>query len=279
MTDPKAWDRCPPEGPPALALITGCPRSGTSILGELVGTLEGVDYRFEPGHPWWPWGNGAGLGGSDRLTESDVIRSRGAQRWLEEQDGPVVVEKSPRMVMATRLHRAIFPGVKIIHIVRDGRDVACSLVPGLSAPRHARGHVAWNHVRVPNWPMILDATEPDAIRGAHVWSLAMSIALADLKGTEHCQVRYEDLVEDAEGELRRVARFLGVSVGETTKEACERVSDRPGEQEAAQQTRWHVPHERHVGRWRDLPDDVAAEVDRITRKERAALGYSSGNPT
>jgi len=256
-----------------LVLLTGCPRSGTSILGELVATLPDVDYRFEPGHPWWPWGHGEGHGtaGSDRLTERDIVQYRAARRWLAEQHGPIVVEKSPRMLLATRLHRALFPEVKVLHIVRDGRDVACSLAPGLSAPKGARGQVDWHHLRVPNWTMILDATEPGPVRGAHVWALAMQIALDDLEGTDHLRVDYEDLVRSPGATLNRVSAWLGVRWTTATLAALDRVSGTPGHHEAAEQDRWHVPHQRHVGRWRELDEDTAAEVERITAPMRERL--------
>lgn len=47
----------------------------------------------------------------------------------------VLVEKNPRHTLRIPFLKAIFPDAKIIHIVRDGRDVTCSLVPGCGGLR------------------------------------------------------------------------------------------------------------------------------------------------
>lgn len=273
-----------------LALLTGCPRSGTSILGELVATLEGVDYRFEPGHPWWPWGHGIGAGGagSDRLTERDVVHARQARAWLAGQAGPLVVEKSPRMVIATRLHRTVFPESKIVVIVRHPLDVACSLVPGLSAEPGARGQIDWHHIRVPSWPRLLDDYKPGPLRGAHVWAEASRLLREDLGGrvarydagrlapgaVDHYAVRYEDLLRDPVMTLQGIAGYLEAPLTRESISACRSVVDRPGLSEAAGQDRWHRPHARHVGRWKDeIPEDQAEACWAAVAEEAGRWGY------
>ena len=95
---------------PNLALIFGCARSGTSILGEVFAASEEVSYVFEASYVW----ERAGLGENDshRLTElharpeiAESIRSwfpRTAERT------PLVVEKCPRNTLRVPFLRSIF---------------------------------------------------------------------------------------------------------------------------------------------------------------------------
>ena len=55
----------------------------------------------------------------------------GIREWAtnEARGASMFVEKSPRNILRVPYVRAIFPEARIVHIVRDGRDVACSMVP------------------------------------------------------------------------------------------------------------------------------------------------------
>src|SRR5437899_898479 len=102
-----------------IALIIGCARSGTSILGELISSHPDVKYIFEP-HDIWEFA-GCGLDGCHRLTAEhatpeviDRIRD-----WFRQQqaDAPLIVDKTPRNTLRVPFVRAVFPEAKIIHII------------------------------------------------------------------------------------------------------------------------------------------------------------------
>ena len=196
---------------PNLALIFGCARSGTSILGEVFAASEEVSYAFEASHVW----ERAGLGENDshRLTElharpeiAESIRS-----WfLEQQNGrPLVVEKCPRNTLRVPFLRSIFPEVRLIHIVRDGRDVACSLMPGI-------GREGWMHLKPPSWKRFRDQ-EAGIRRCALVWQETVEIALDDLEGVPHFLVW---MFLAAYG----CGRFVRERTGLTTKSHAEEIS-------------------------------------------------------
>lgn len=90
---------------------------------------------------------------------------------------------------------SVYPSAKFIHLVRDGRDVACSYrglsqVEGKHAPRFSS----------------------DLLSAADSWRMNMrkiKTSFKDIAEEQCMQVRYEDLVENPKGELVRIVQFLG----------------------------------------------------------------------
>lgn len=97
-------------------------------------------------------------------------------------------DKTPTNSLDIPLIARLFPGCKFIHLIRDGRDVAQSLRKASFGPNSvARAAERWTrHTRT-------------AIRAG-----------AALESTEYLEVRYEDLVDDAERVLRDICRFVGL---------------------------------------------------------------------
>ncbi len=188
-----------------IALIVGCARSGTSILGELVASHPDVTYIFEAHHLWESVGSGPD--GSHRLDAAHAtagVRAR-VRQWFRAQagSGKLIAEKTPRNVLRIPFLRAALPEARIIHIARDGRDVACSLVPGI-------GGAEWLHLKPPSWRRLL-ATRTGVERCALAWKEILEIALDDLASVPHLQVRYEDLVTRPEDQAARITEYLGLS--------------------------------------------------------------------
>ena len=124
---------------------------------------------------------------------------------------------------------SICPGAKVVHIVRDGRDVAVSSV-----------HHQWNNATDQGGrrklsrekvakreayrkdPETFGASGESIFAGEHVaeiarsWSTSVSRAMADaaLLGDNYCQVRYEDLLAEPVGEVMRLLEFLGADSDE-----------------------------------------------------------------
>jgi len=255
---------------PLTAFVVGCARSGTSILGELIGSHSDVAYVFEP-HELWE-SVGTGPEGSHRLTAghatADVRRRIGA--WFDERRGTkrIVVEKTPRNVLRVPFLRAVFPEAKFVHIVRDGRDVACSLFPGI-------GGKEWSHLKPPSWRR-LQAEHSGITRCALEWRDIMEIALADLEDAPHLQIRYESLVSDPLATARAVLAYLDLDESRDTIAFSEKIQDRTADSyHAAEQDRWfRGDHTVRVGRWRENLGAAEREViDRILADMLTRLGY------
>jgi hypothetical protein len=107
-------------------------------------------------------------------------RSRGKARWGE---------KTPHHTLHWETIREGFPNLKVVHLVRDGRDVALSFRAAPFGPKHV--YPAAHH-----WVRYLSAAEA---------------AGAALSEGAFLVVRYEDLVSQPERELRRVCAHLGES--------------------------------------------------------------------
>jgi len=228
------------------AFIVGAGRSGTTILGTLLGKHEQVRYLFEPYHLWAAirpeldltnmFSNVAArysMSASD-CTAVDKIRfsalfdgraSRGAHS--------VVVEKMPHNAVRLNYLGAIAEGVKIIHIVRDGCEVANSIdrisrygdynIWGL------KHYHQWWGVDYSKWHAILRDVEKfglsveevgglttDMQRGAVEW-LMSCLAVRDYEEAhDDCvlEIRYQELVRSPKAVLGDVAEFLGVPADE-----------------------------------------------------------------
>ena len=109
---------------------------------------------------------------------SAYAAARGKRRWGD---------KTPDYGQDVGLLWSLFPGCQVIHLVRDGRDVALSL-------------------RKLRWG------SRNMVRLAQSWTWKTMIPhkVGEALGPRHfIEVRYEDLVRDPEGTLRRLCAFLG----------------------------------------------------------------------
>lgn len=254
-----------------IAFIVGVARSGTSILGELVAAHPEVKYIFESYVPWRIVGRG--VNGSDRFTADQatpMVRSfiRWWFRWRK-GSARILVEKNPRNILRIPFLRAVFPEAKIVHIVRDGRDVACSLVPGL-------GGRWWAHERPPQWRDIFIRYQ-GVIRCAHAWNEIVRTGLADLVGVPHLQIRYEDLVAQPHAVARQIFEYLGLPLHPAVSEFCCNIQNSTeGSYQAKYQSVWcRRDHRQRVGRWREnLSEELQREVLKILEPTLRSLGYA-----
>jgi hypothetical protein len=247
-----------------IALMVGCARSGTSILGELVGAHPDVKLVFEA-HDVWELG-GMGANESHRLTAGRATAPvvRRIRDWFEKQKGSagLLVEKNPRNTLRIPYVRRIFPEAKLIHIVRDGRDVACSMVPGC-------GGVEWSHLRPRSWKTLM-AQAKGPVRCALVWKEILEIALEDLEDVPHLQVRYEDLVGHPRQTADALLEFLELDSAPAVREFCGKIQNATaGAYHAQQQRQWYRDdHHRRVGRWRE---NLSAEEQRLINEQLGEL--------
>jgi len=253
-----------------LALIMGCARSGTSILGELIAAHPEVKYKHEA-HAIW---DKAGLGENEshRLTvehATPTVRRLIRKRFAEEQgEAAMLVEKCPRSVLRIPFIREVFPEARLIHIIRDGRDVACSMLPGI-------GGDEWRHLKPPSWQRLMNEYR-GIVRCAQAWKEIMEIALADLEGVPHFSLHYEELVTTPVEVARRLLRFLDLNEHQNVLEFCQNIQNATADSYHAQkQVKWfRDDHNVRVGRWREnLSDDEAREVEVLLLPLLNKLGY------
>jgi len=160
-------------------------------------------------------------------------------------------DKTPGNTFSLNAITGVFPDLKTVHLVRDGRDVVESFAR--SAPQQPLAESArhWLH----------------AVAAARAFGVSHP--------AQYLEVHYEDLVRDPRTTVGKVATFLGVGFDERMlrhHEADSPLSDLDGR---AYHERVREPiNAAAVGRWRSTFDPAhAAELERLLGPTLASLGY------
>lgn len=254
-----------------ISFIIGCARSGTSILGELIASHPKVKYIFEAHRIW----EKAGLGenNSHRLTEKQAkfFIKRYIRSWFSNQatNGQVLVEKCPRNALRVPFIKTIFPEAKIIHIFRDGRDVACSLMPGI-------GGEDWNHLKPPSWKnLVFNSTGLE--RCAKAWRDVIEITTNDLEDIPHLSLKYEDLLLDTERTVRTIMKYLNLSFDYQVALFSKKISNSTKKSYHAQRQKdWYKnDHLNRIGRWKEnLTVSEQKDINVLLSDWLSRLGYN-----
>jgi hypothetical protein len=190
---------------------------------------------------------------------------------------------------------AVCPEVKVIHIIRDGRDVAVSQLHQMWNRAVTPEEEGWYHIapeevdkRDRYWkdPQgFLDSgegifTEERLRQAAEGWKSDVEAAQQDgpvLLGDNYAEVRYEKMLERPEEELGRLLRFLGASADKDTVAQCveaTRFEKRSGGREKGEEDSRTFLRKGIAGDWKN----VFTERDKAIFKEVAGdllieLGY------
>ena len=179
----------------------------------------------------------------------------------------LIVEKSPGHSLVAAQILDILPDADFLHVIRDPREVVCSL--------RAAGR-SWGM----NWA-------PDNVtHGARLWSERVKAGLSVAGLTRrYVEVRYEELARDAAGVLARVCDFLRLPID---ADFCRDAADacridrlrRPGDG-AGLESPWQLDGEPdgffRQGRtegWRDeLTKSEVRRIEHVVSPLMADLGY------
>lgn len=243
-----------------LVFVFGSPRSGTTFVAGAVGAVPGLVDLGEV-HPLK-----AAIPELARLdpdaAAARIRRILGLTRRLGLVGGRRAVEQTPETAFVLPAVARAFPQADLVHVVRDGRDVACSL---LERGWLSRGRGGADDAGGPYGPHARFWVEPgrepdfaaasDARRAA--WAWRRYVASVRDSGVPHHEVRYEALVGDPDATSDRLARQLALPA-------------RPLRGRLAE------VHAGSVGRHRrDLTREQLAEVEDEAGPLLAALGYAA----
>lgn len=160
------------------------------------------------------------------------------------------VDHTPSNVNYAHLLQALFPDLKMIHIVRDGRAVAASIIP-------------------------LDWGPNTAIGAAHFWleSLAFGIVAEAYIGPQcSFRVAYESLVSDPEGTMQSICRFVDVPFEESMVKG--EGFDPPAYTRSQHQLIGKAPEKSVIYKWRkQLSRRQIEEFEAVTADMLVYLGY------
>lgn len=235
------------EGIKRVAFVCGCGHSGTTLLARILGAHSQI---FVPSTETNAFLDEARMPERlDRLRKNTLASGK-----------PYLVEKTPRHVRRMTVIRAAVPGAKFVIIVRDGRDVTASLGKRLGG---------------------------DYAAALERWVKDNTRVLKERKRPDVHLLRYEDLVTDAPGTIRKVCDFLGVPYEESMLHYYEEPANwfgrknvnavgRPG-REHGDLRNWQVnqPIFDGRGKWKkDLPEQFRASFKSGEAHEvMSALGY------
>lgn len=108
-------------------------------------------------------------------------------------------EKTPKYVRYLPTLHSLWPGARIVHLLRDGRDVALSLLDWDRIERNAGRFPTWDDDPVTTTALYWE------------WNVRLGReAGAGLGSDCYYEMRYEALVEGPEAECRKLSDFLGI---------------------------------------------------------------------
>lgn len=195
------WPADDPESSPSPAFLIGYPRSGTTLVENVLASIPGVEALEErptlaAGEPYLRVGGLAQLGVADgaRLDELRTAYWNYITAAGVDARGKLFIDKDPLKGLALPLIARLFPDARIIVMRRDPRDVVWSCFRANFAPTPAAAEFT---------DLERAARHYDAVmRSQELFLEALPLARHDL--------HYEALVADFDAETRRLCEFLGV---------------------------------------------------------------------
>jgi sulfotransferase family protein len=238
--------------------VVGSPRSGTTLLGSSLGAQPGlVDLgEVKPLKAMIP--QLAGLPEQEAAARFrrrlEVVRQLGLAGHLRG------VEQTPETSFVLAAALRAYPAASAVHIVRDGRDVVCSLLERgwLGSDRTGSDDAGLAYGAHPRfWVEPTRADEfrsaSEARRAAWAWRRYVSAARAVPQRT--LEVRYEELVSEPGEVAKQLADFLALEPVPLTNSLSK-------------------AYDRSIGRYKkDLTPNQLADVEDEAGELLQDLGY------
>jgi Flp pilus assembly protein TadD len=245
---------------PAPVFIVGMPRSGTTLCEQILAAhpqAHGAGERGALGNLVWRLGDPAAIAGMDRDALNAAAHAYLAELHGLAPDKARVVDKMPGNYMNLGLVGTMLPGARIIHCVRDPRDIGLSIFTFRFHGNHGYAHdladLGW-------------AIAQQERLMAH-WKSAMPSRILTLK--------LSDWVDDFDATLRRVLGHVGLPYDP----ACERFYEGDSRVRTVSRTQVRQPvNARGLGRWRTYEAELQPRIGELEKAGMLAawVGVSGG---
>lgn len=242
--------------------VIGVPRSGTTLLRTLIDSHSKISAPSET-----PWITGSYVNNSFRhfleFLSADMCSPAknlcGVERkslfgfganmimdililHLEFVGKEALVLKTPDDINFLEFIVELFPKAKFIHIVRDGRDVACSSVQQVGQGWGTTLNGEYSALNIEN-----------ALERWLTWESNARAFFKDNDEIEYCGLKYEELVRNPHHELGKIFRFLGfdmeLSVIDYSRHPHHFPSWEAGSRDVSERTKIEL---NSIGRWRSV---------------------------
>ena len=226
--------------------ITGTGRSGSTILGMVLSTHNDVLFLNEPKAMWFLAnpaddiiGSYAGQEGRYLMYGKDLVDGCAQQvkgvysRALKFTGTRKIVDKYPEMLFRTDYLCEMFSKPRFIFLSRNAADTIASTTNWTVKHRIEESKEDWWGVDGRKWKLLVEQVVPqdedlsnhvEIVRGltsesdkaAVEWIVSMNHGLKQILKYPDCvlRIRYEDLCENSNHELKRICDFAGLPVDE-----------------------------------------------------------------
>ena len=174
----RALDVCPTFSEHAGRLVEAF--TDYTFAGAWTGTPGGAPAEVRVGGPYEPAALAQALGGFWRAVAADSLGHAGRRFFLDKQTWSVLWFDAVLELL---------PEARLVHIVRDPRDVAASTATMRWGPSDPALAARWTADVLERWARVREAVPPDRV----------------------LEVRLEDLAAEPEAVLRQTCAFLGLS--------------------------------------------------------------------
>ena len=236
---------------PTPVFILGMPRSGTTLAEQILaahGQVHGAGERSALGRLAWRLGGGESPESIARIAALDqATLGAEADAYLKElhalaPDKARIIDKMPGNYLYVWLIALLFPKAKIIHCLRDPRDIGFSIFTFRFHGEHGYAHdladLGW---------MI-----GEQIRLMNHWRAALPLPILHL--------RLDDWVHDFDATLARVLAFVDLP----PDPACARFYESDSEVRTVSRTQVKQPvNARGLGRWRPYAEELAPLIEEL----------------
>jgi len=170
---------------------------------------------------------------SNRLTEADAtpdlgqriqdafmmnIKGRAGQRPPANNEPLRLLEKTPKNALRIPFIKAIFPTARFVYLYRDPRETISSMLDAWRSGKFVTypqlpgwGEPSWSLLLTPGWREWIGRPLAEVV--ARQWETTTRLLLDDLErlpSDTWCVASYDQLVNDAQGEIDRLCAFLGI---------------------------------------------------------------------
>jgi Flp pilus assembly protein TadD len=259
------------DGIPAPVILTGFPRSGTTLVEQVltahprICSAEELPVTLNANRRLFPilqaMASGTHLERLDALTDPQIRELR--RLWWEAlRDGVppaqrrrLIVDKHPLRVMELGLVNRLFPEARIVVMIRDPRDVCTSALlqsieinPAMVRFLDQRLCAQWYTTVMGHW-----------------------LAMREVTSLSWMELRYEDLVEDFRPRVSAMLEFIGEPWDDAVERFHDHAAGRIVRSASADQVTQKL-HTRSVGRWKRYGDRIGPMLD-LLRPMVERLGY------